>query len=141
MSVLHTTQQRHRIGMKRKLRRIRNSSFPFFPYWFIPLLCLGLLTSFASSCVQTRTQNTTNEALERIGADWVRPDVSGRWVTLRGTPPADANTSAIYSAVRNARSETWFGDGIQATRVIEDYDAPALTAPTEAPTDAVIVDW
>jgi outer membrane protein OmpA-like peptidoglycan-associated protein len=138
MSVLHTTQQRHRIGMRRKLRRIKNASFPFFPYWFIPLFSLGLLSIFATSCVQSTTQRTTDQALQKIGADWVRPDISGRWVTLRGTPPADANTSAIYSAVKSAQSSTWFGDGIQATRVIEDYDAPAVTAPVETPTDAVI---
>ncbi len=144
MSVLETAQQRHRIGLRRKLRRNRNSSFPFFPYWLIPLLCLGLLSLFATSCVHSTTQNTTNDVLEKMNANWVRPDVSGRHVTLRGSPPADADTSAIYAAVRNAKSKTWFGSGIQATRVIEDYDASApniaSNTPLEPTPDADISD-
>ena len=134
MSVLETAHQRHRIGLRRKLRRVKNSSFPFFPYWLIPLLCLGLLSVFATSCVHYTTQRTTVDALEKIGADWVRPSVSGRYVTLRGTPPADANTSAIYTAVRNAKSTVWLGSGIQATRVIEDYDTPAPSLVSDVPT-------
>ena len=128
------------MATQRKLRRVRHASFPFFPYWFIPILSLGLLSLFATSCVQSTTQNTTNKALEDIGADWVRPDISGRWVTLRGTPPADANTGAIYSAVRNAKSRTLFGSGIQATRVKEDYTtagkAPASVTPPIVPPGA-----
>ena len=133
MSVLETTHQRHRTGLRRKLRRIKNSSFPFYPYWLVPLLCLGLLSYFATSCVHSTTQRTTDDTLEKIGANWVRPDVSGRLVTLRGTPPADADTSAIYSAVRNAKSKTLFGSGIQATRVIEAYDSPAPSLISDTP--------
>lgn len=135
MSVLQGAQERHRFGMQRKLRRRPNASFPFFPYWLFPILSLGLLSLFATSCVQSTTQRTTDEALSKIGADWVRPDVSGRWVTLRGTPPDAANATAAYNAVKSAQSKTFFGTGIQATRVIEDYDAVAAPSVVLDPSD------
>jgi len=143
MSILQGTQQRHRIGMRRKLRRREYSNFPFFPYWALPALCLGLLSLFATSCVHSRTQDTTTEALGKIGADWVRPVVSGRWVTLAGTPPSAADASAAYEAVNTARSKTLFGGGVQATRVSENYNiaSGAISASdgTDSSSDATAV--
>ena len=124
MSIIQETQGRRSVDVRRKLRRMANPSFPFFPYWLFPVLCLGLLSLFATSCVHSTTRKTTHEALEKIGANWVRPEVDGRYVTLRGTPPDTTSASAAYQAVENAVSTTWFGSGIQATRVIEAYDAP-----------------
>ena len=128
MSIIQETQGRHNVSVRRKLRRLSNPSFPFFPYWLFPILCLGLLSLFATSCVHSTTRKTTNEALEQIGANWVRPEVDGRYVTLRGTPPDTASVSAAYQAVENAVSKTFFGSGIQATRVIEAYDTPVPNA-------------
>ena len=132
MSILQETQGRRRVDVRRKLRRLSNPSFPFFPYWLLPILCLGFLSLFATSCVHSTTRKTTNEALERINANWVRPDIDGRYVTLRGAPPDTASASAAYQAVENAVSKTWFGSGIQATRVIEAYDTPIPSAITAA---------
>lgn len=128
MSVMQGAQQRNRIGTKRKLRRLKSSSLPFFPYWFVPILGLVLLTLLTSSCVDSTTQRTTDDALAKIGADWVRPDVSGRHVTLRGTPPDAAAASAAYNAVKTAKSETFLGTGIQATRVFEAYENAPVPA-------------
>ena len=136
MSEIQDVQERHRFGTRRKLRRLRNSSFPFFPYWFMPLLSLVLLSLIATSCVHSRTERTTSDALAKLGADWVRPDVSGRWVTLRGTPPDNTQANAVYNAVGSAESKSLFGTGIQATRVIEDYDAVAAIEVQPDPTTA-----
>lgn len=112
----------------RRFRRASGDGMPFFPYGFLPLLGLALLTligwtSFAPHSVEDVVRDTANQALSDAEADWARADVSGQWVTITGAPGTPEAGARLVEAVRTARAPTWLGQARPATRVTGNFGA------------------
>jgi outer membrane protein OmpA-like peptidoglycan-associated protein len=98
----------------------------FAPWGFAPLLGLIVLMivalgPFAAGEVQAAAEASARNALDEVGADWAKMDVSGQWVTLEGRPPSREAAAQAVAAVRRAKSPTLFGEAAPVTAVMEHF--------------------
>lgn len=105
----------------RKYRRAAGDGLGFVPWGLVPLLGMALvliagLGSLART-IEDSTQETARRALAEVSADWATPRVSGQWVLIEGRPPSVEAADQAIGAVRRARTSTWLGPAMPATRV------------------------
>jgi outer membrane protein OmpA-like peptidoglycan-associated protein len=102
------------------------SRYPFVPFGLVPLvglivLMIVALAPFAFGEVQAATEASARAALQRSGATWATASVSGQWVTLEGRPPSHEAAAEAERAVREATSNTLFGQAAPATWVFSRF--------------------
>ncbi len=100
--------------------------WPFAPWGLAPALGLLVLMivalgPFAVGEVEAAAGASARRALDDIGADWAKMEVSGQWITLEGRPPSRQAAADAIAAVRRARSGTLFGEAAPVTVVIEHF--------------------
>ncbi|WP_291072200.1 OmpA family protein [Hyphomonas sp.] len=128
----------------RRFRRASADGLAFVPYGLLPLLGLGLLTvivwtSFAPHSIESSVRQSAEEAVADTGAEWAKVEVSGQWVTVRGTPPTPEAGERLLNAIRTARAPTWLGSARPATRVRGNFGGVASARPDLAGSDGTVV--
>lgn len=119
--------------------------WPFAPWGLAPLLGLIVLMAialgpFAIGQVEAAAEAAARRALNELGADWAKMDVSGQWITLEGRPPSREAAAAAVAAVRRAKSPTLLGEAAPVTAVMEHFtwvEDPLLDPPGVRPRIAI----
>lgn len=131
----------------RRMRRVDEPRLPFIPYGLIPALGLATLFlfaifPFAQGQIEAAVERSSRSALAKI-APWATPKVSGQWVTLTGCPPSRNDGIRAIDAVERAKTGTFLGQTLTATRVSEDFNcATGTDANAEVETGATgYSDW
>jgi outer membrane protein OmpA-like peptidoglycan-associated protein len=114
--------------------------YPVLPFvWWGSLPLLGLLallwyglSTFAKNTIEEKVRTQTQAALEKAGHSWVKMNVSGQHVTLRGAPPAAGAGDAALAVARATTCATWTGERTCAVLVTGAFDAVAAAAPAPA---------
>lgn len=126
------TRSSSAVESHRAVRKVRRMSqpLPYFPWGWIlaaallTLLCFGSWP-FSLGWIQQPTERAAREALSEIGATWAVPEVSGQWVTVKGSPPSEAAADRALAAVRRSTASTWLGTYAPARVVRGEFTTPA----------------
>jgi outer membrane protein OmpA-like peptidoglycan-associated protein len=100
------------------------------------LVALGWFVQqpFARDDIESTVRRAVAERLRASGNGWVRSNVSGQQVVLRGIPPSAPAGEAAIAEARAAQCPTWAGERTCAVAVTAMFNAPPRAfAPLPAP--------
>lgn len=117
----------------RKVRRISAPAPGFWGWALLGLLVLVVLAALGpvAAAIQAAAEENAKSALSAEGHRWASVEVSGQYVTLRGTPPDDQAAEAALAAVERARAPTWLGMAAPVWLVRDEFDREASPVTTD----------